>query len=159
MRQNGVIVRSVLALAGVAILAACATARPAPTLYERLRAVDSAGITRQGRDAIGVVVDGFVANMVADTRVNARFKAMKPPEVERLKSNLSDQICQAAGGPCSYYGKDMKTAHRGMQITQAEWDATVENLTKALDRAKVSESEKKDLLAALGPMKADIVGQ
>lgn len=152
-------VKSLLLL--VVGLAACATMQPdlAPTLYDRLRAVDGAGIPRQGRDAISIVVERFVANVVADNRVNARFKALPGAAVEKLKSNLSDQICEAAGGPCSYYGRDMKTVHKGMQVSEAEWNATVENLVKALDQAKMGDREKQDLLAALGRMKADIVGQ
>ena len=153
-RGRGMLV--VLAAMG---LVACATMQPEPTLYERLRAVDGAGIPRQGRDAISVMVDRFVAAMVADKRVNARFKGLKPLEVEKFKSNLADQLCEATGGPCSYYGKDMKKAHEGMKITEAEWTATVENLSKALDQAKLGAPEKKDLLGALGPMKKDIVGQ
>lgn len=160
MRRKGVIRRGMRMLVlGTLGLAACATMAPPPTLYERFSAVDGAGIPRKGRDAISVVVDRFVANMVADARVNARFKALKPPAVAKFTSNLSDQICQAAGGPCSYYGRDMKDAHKGMGVTEAEWSATVENLGKALDQAKVGEREKKELLAALGPMKGDIVGQ
>jgi hemoglobin len=138
------------ALAGAA-LAACAavTTAPEPSLYKRLG----------GRDAIAFVVDDFVANMVADPRVNARFKGLKPPAVNRLKSNLADQICAAAGGPCSYLGRDMKTAHKGMNVTEAEWDATVEDLVKALDKRKVTAREKNELLGTLARMKQDIVGQ
>jgi hemoglobin len=132
-------------------LAACATMSdpPPPTLYKRLG----------GREGISIVVADFVTNMTGDGRVNARFKDMKGPEIERLKSNLSDQICDATGGPCSYVGRDMKTAHKGMKITEAEWNATVENLVKAMDKNKVGAKEKSELLGALGPMKADIVGQ
>jgi hemoglobin len=79
--------------------------------------------------------------------------------VFKLKSNLSDQICDATGGPCSYLGRDMKTTHRGMKVTDAEWNATVENLTKALDKQKVGAKEKSELLGVLGPLKGDIVGQ
>ncbi len=144
----------------VVTVAACASMRAKePTLYERFRAVDSTGMQRQGRDAIAIVVGNFVANVVADNRVNARFKALPGAAVDKLKSNLADQICEASGGPCSYYGRDMKTTHTGMKITEAEWTATVEDLIKALDQAKVGEREKQDLLAALGPMKKDIVGQ
>ena len=121
----------------------------APSLYKRLG----------GREGIAIVVDDFVANMVADARVNARFKDMKPPEVSKLKSNLADQICDATGGPCSYLGKDMKTTHAGMKITEGEWNATVENLVKALDKNNVTAGAKQELLGALGPMKKDIVGQ
>ena len=105
------------------------------------------------------MVDDFVANMVADARVNARFKGMPPPAVFKLKSNLSDQICDATGGPCAYLGRDMKATHKGMKISEGEWNATVENLVKALDKRKVGETEKKELINALGPMKQDIVGQ
>ena len=160
--EASVWMKGVLVLVGMvslAGLAACATMQPAPTLYERFRAVDGVGITRQGRDAIGIVVESFVANMVADSRVNARFKDLQPAARGKLTSSLADQLCEAAGGPCSYYGKDMKTTHKGMKITEAEWNATVENMAKALDKHKVAEREKKELLAALGPMKADIVGQ
>ena len=134
-------------------LGACASmgrdAASAPSLYKRLG----------GREGIATVVDDFVANMVADGRVNARFKGMKPPEVLKLKSNLSDQICEASGGPCAYVGKDMKTAHAGMKITEAEWNATVESLVKALDKHKVDAQAKQELLGTLGPMKKDIVGR
>ena len=137
----------VLFLAGAT---GCATVEQAPpTLYERLG----------GRHPIAVVVDDFVANMVADPRVNARFKGLPPAAVFKLKSNLSDQICEAAGGACSYLGRDMKATHKGMFITDAEWNATVENLVKALDKNKVPAKEKDELLGALGPMKKDIVGQ
>jgi len=121
----------------------------APSLYKRLG----------GREGIALVVGDFTANMVADSRVNARFKDAKPNDVEKFKSNLADQICEATGGPCSYVGKDMKTAHKDMRITEAEWDATVENLVKALDKHNVPAQSKQELLGALGPMKKDIVGQ
>ena len=128
----------------------CATmGEPAPSLYKRLG----------GREGIAIVVGDFVGNMAADPRVSARFKDMKGPDVEKLKSNIADQICDATGGPCSYLGRDMKTAHKGMRITEAEWNATVDNLGKALDKNKVGEKEKSELVGLLAPMKPDIVGQ
>jgi len=120
-----------------------------PSLYKRLG----------GREGIATVVGDFTANMAADPRVNERFKGMKPEALEKFKSNLADQICDAAGGPCSYVGKDMKATHAGMKITEAEWNATVENLVKALDKNNVDAKAKQELLAALGPLKPDIVGQ
>jgi hemoglobin len=132
-------------------LGACAMmpGEPEPSLYKRLG----------GRDGIAFVVDDFVANLVADARVNARFKGMPPPAVFKLKSNLSDQICAAAGGPCAYLGRDMKETHKGMNVSDAEWNATVENLGKALDKNKVGAREKSELLGVVGPMKGDIVGR
>ena len=129
---------------------ACATMGPSePSLYKRLG----------GREGIAQVVDDFVVNVTADDRIKGRFASLQPPQVFRLKSNLSDLICDATGGPCSYVGRDMKTTHQGMKITEAEWGATVEALVKALDKHKVAKKEQGELLALLGPMKADIVGQ
>ena len=73
------------------------------------------------------------------------------------QQKLVDQVCQATGGPCTYTGLDMKTAHQGMGLTNADFDALVEDLTKALDAAGVQQKEKDELLGALGPMRADIV--
>ena len=129
--------------------AACASAPPEPTLYQRLG----------GREAIKLVVDDFVANMAADPRVNGRFKGLDAARVAKLQTNLADQICDAAGGPCAYLGRDMKTTHTGMGITEAEWNATVEDLVKSLDKFKVGQKEQQELLSALGAMKKDIVGQ
>ena len=131
-------------------LGACATmSEPEPTLYKRLG----------GREGIRGVVDDFVAFLVADPRVNARFTKLTPAQVEKLKTNASDQICDATGGPCSYLGKDMKAAHTGMNITEADWNATVEDLIKALDKRNVAKKDQQELIGLLAPMKKDIVGQ
>jgi len=113
-------------------------------LYERLG----------GKGAIVAVVNQFVANVAADTSINRYFAHTNIP---RLKTMLVDQICQAAGGPCTYRGRDMKSTHRGMGITTREFNNLVGDLVSALDKFKVGEKEKGELLAALGPMKRDIV--
>jgi len=123
-----------------------ATSTPAErSLYERLG----------GKDAISGVVDDFVANVAADVRINARFAKT---DIARLKLMLVDQICEATGGPCTYTGKSMREAHKGMNITEAEFNALVEDLTRSLDKFNVPEREKMELLTALGGMKGDIVG-
>jgi hemoglobin len=122
---------------------------PAPSVYKQLG----------GREGIAIIVDDFAANVLADDRINARFKALQPAQVFKFKSNLSDQICDATGGPCAYIGRDMKTVHQGMKITEVEWNATVGALVKALDKNNVPAAAKSALLAALAPMKPDIVGQ
>jgi hemoglobin len=148
---------SLLLLSG--IVSACATTEPAPSLYQRLTVIDATGTPQGGRAAIALMVDDFVVNLVADPRVNKRFTSLEPAAVTRFKSNLADQICEAAGGPCSYLGRDMKATHAGMGITEAEWNATVEDLVKALDKHKIGAKEKGELLGLLGPMKGDIVGR
>jgi len=116
--------------------------------------------TRLGeKPAIEAVVDKFLANVVADARINARFTHMDEAAVGKLRNHLVDQVCNATGGPCQYTGKDMVTVHTGMNITEDEFNALVDDLVKALDELGVKEAEKSELLGALGGMKGDIVGK
>ncbi len=109
-----------------------------------------------GKDAITAVVDDFVNNAAGDERIKEFFANT---DAAALKAKLVDQICEATGGPCKYTGKDMKTAHTGMKITEDHFNALVEVLVQSLDKFKVPEKEKNELLGALGGMKGDIVGQ
>jgi hemoglobin len=115
-----------------------------PTLYERLG----------GSDAITAVVDDFVARCAADARINGKFART---DVARLKSMLVDQVCMATGGPCVYRGRDMRETHDGMAVTAGEFDALVEDLVATLDQLGVGKGEQDELLAVLGPLRADIV--
>lgn len=114
-----------------------------------------------GFDAISAVTDQFLANVAADAVINARFAATvaDPFRLEVLRNNLIDQICEGAGGPCKYKGDTMAEAHAGMNITVDEFNALVGDLVAALDQFSVPQQEKDDLLAILGPMQSDIVGQ
>lgn len=114
------------------------------SLYDRLG----------GKTAITAVVDQFVANVADDGRINGRFATT---DIPKLKGHLVDQICMATGGPCTYRGRDMKTTHAGMKISNADFGALVEDLVKALDTFKVPAQEKGELLGLLGPMNKDIV--
>ena len=114
------------------------------SLYDRLG----------GKPAITAVVDDFVGRVAADNRINGKLANANIP---RLKTLLVEQICQASGGPCTYTGRDMKTTHTGMAISSGEFDALVGDLVATLNKFKVPEREKNELLGALGPMKGDIV--
>lgn len=116
------------------------------SLYDRLG----------GKPAITAVVEDFIGNVAGDSRINRRFANANIP---RLKTMLVDQICEASGGPCKYTGANMLDAHRGMNISDAEFTALVEDLIKSLDKFKVPAQEKNELLSALGGMKPQIVGK
>ena len=147
MHRNTQVLHS-LVMAGIAfIVFGCAVRETAPgskSLYDRLG----------GKAAITAVVDQFVANVVADSRINGRFATT---DIPKLKRYLVDQVCMETGGPCTYKGRDMKTTHAGMKITNGDFDALVEDLVAALDKFKVPAQEKGELLGLLSPMKKDIV--
>ncbi|MCG3159950.1 MAG: hypothetical protein JMDDDDMK_00976 [Acidobacteria bacterium] len=114
------------------------------SLYERLG----------GQPAISAVVDDFAQNVLGDARVNKKFAKSDPT---RLVTNLKAFVCMATGGPCRYTGLDMKTSHKNMGVTAGEFTALVEDLVKTLDKFKVPDAEKNELLGALAGLKGDIV--
>jgi hemoglobin len=114
------------------------------SLYERLG----------GLEAINAVVESFVARCAGDDRINKKFART---DVPRLKKMLADQVCEATGGPCTYTGRDMQETHDGMGVTAGEFDALVEDLVATLNEFNVPKAEQDELLALLGPMRAEIV--
>jgi hemoglobin len=144
-RLTGVVLAAAMLVVGCSSME---SGRPMaqPALYDRLG----------GKPAITAVVDDFIGNVAADNRINQRFAGTNIP---RLKTMLVDQICEASGGPCKYTGRNMRDAHAGMNVTDAEFTALVEDLVKSLDKFKVPAQEKSELLGALGGMKPQIVGK
>jgi hemoglobin len=119
---------------------------PPKSLYERLG----------GKEGVLAVVDSFTKNLVADPRVNKLFIKSKD-HLEHFKEVLADMLCEASGGGCHYAGKSMRDAHKGMAITEAQFDAVVEDLKLALDEKGVGETDKSELFIAIAPMREDIV--
>ena len=121
-------------------------ADPAKSLYERLG----------GKPALSAVVGELWAQVAADVRINSRFAHTKP---EVFGAQLVDFLCQASGGPCKYSGADMKTAHTGMKLSDAEFSALAEDTVKALDKFSVPATEKDEVMNMLGSLKGDVVNR
>ena len=122
-------------------------AAQAPSLYKRLG----------GYDAIAAVTDDFIARLASDKVLNRFLVGLSDGSKAHLRQMVVDQLCAATGGPCLYLGRDMKTVHKGLGITGNDWDLTVKHLVATLDKFKVPQKEKDELLAAVSAMKADIV--
>jgi hemoglobin len=127
---------------------------PTRSLYDRLG----------GEAAIRAVVDDFVPRAAADEKVNFTRTGIAghewqatPENVQRLKERLVQFIGVATGGPLKYEGKDMVTAHKGMQITNAEFDALAADLKASLDTLQVPAAEQKELLEIVGSTRGAIV--
>jgi hemoglobin len=135
-------------LAGLTLSGGLFAAAEKP-LYERLG----------GQPAVEAVASGLVDSILADNRVNKWFThaAASPANTAAYKAKLAQFICQNTGGPCKYTGHDMVSAHRGRHVTSEAFDAVVQDLIAVLDKLKVPQKEKDDVLAVLGPLKASIV--
>lgn len=130
--------------------AAAEEKKPAPTLYERLG----------GLGPISVVVSDFIEEMVPDEMLNknpAINKARKEVPAPYLKYRVTSMVCSATGGPCAYTGKDMRSSHAHLNISEAEWDRMVEIFKGVLNEHNVPAKEQDDLLAIVGSTKSQIV--
>lgn len=117
-----------------------------PSLYQRLG----------GYDVIAKVIDGVLTGMRQDPMF-ARFAARSADSRQRARQLLVDQICALAGGPCIYIGRDMKTSHTGLGITEEEWAASLRHTRAALDEQHLGERECLEFLELFERYRADIV--
>lgn len=133
-----------LLIAAGTSLAMPASAAPEPTLYEQLG----------GKENIRALMDDFVARVKADPRIGDQFANTN---AFRLATLLTDQVCEATGGPCKYTGQDMKTAHAGMTITKTHFNALVEVLIASMNDKGVPFDKQTTILALLAPMHRDVI--
>ena len=119
------------------------------TLYARLG----------GYDAIAAVSDDLVARLRADAQLG-RFWAHRGEDgIRREKQLLVDFLCACAGGPLYYTGRDMATSHKGMGISESDWQILIGHLNATLDKFSVPAQERQEVLAFVNSTKADVVGR
>lgn len=126
-----------------------AAAQQPATLYQRLG----------GYDAIAAVTDDFITHLATDPQLGRFFVGLSSDSKIRVRQHVVDFLCVATGGPCKYTGRDMKTAHTGLNISDAEWNTSVKYLVGTLDKFKVPEKEKTEVSNAVSGLKGDIVGR
>lgn len=110
-----------------------------------------------GHDAIAAVTDDFLARIAGDASLGRFFAGHGENSQARLRQLVVELVCAVTGGPCVYVGRDMKTAHAGLGISEADWNRAVTHLVATLDKFKVPQAEKDELLALVTTLKKDVV--
>ncbi len=131
-------------LAACAMLLLCALAHAGETLFVRMG----------GETKLKPAVDELVVVMLEDERINFVFAQT---DLTKFKHLLYTQLCELAGGPCIYDGRDMRTTHAKLPITNAQFNALAEDLYIAFDRVGVSYALQNEMVALLAPMQREIV--
>lgn len=135
--------RLLLSLGLVLLLCACASA-PRAGLYEQFG----------GRPGIEALVEELLVRVLEDERIAGQFAEV---DLVNLNDRLVEQICVEVGGPCEYTGRTMAESHEGLAITEADFNALVEDLVAAMDARGIPRRAQNRLLARLAPMHPDIV--
>lgn len=117
------------------------------SLYERLG----------GYDALAAVSDEFIMRLASSKRIGRFTSGLSEDSQKKLRQHLVEFLCNVTGGSCIYLGRDMKTSHKGLGIDEEDWKEGVKLLTETLDKFKVPEKEKTEVLTAVAGLKSDIV--
>ncbi|RXJ51196.1 group I truncated hemoglobin [Gelidibacter gilvus] len=121
------------------------------TLFERLG----------GEAGISSIVDDTVDAHMENPAISARFLPYKdqPERLATIKKHTIDFFMMGSGGPANYSGRDMITAHTGMNINPTEYMHAIDDILLALDKNNITEDAKKDVLAILWSLKGMIISQ
>lgn len=117
------------------------------SLYERLG----------GYDAIAAVVDDFANRLVSDPKLIKHFGGFSDDRLQQFKTFNIQLVCMATGGPCTYEGRSMLKTHQGSRISEEDFNQVAANLVATLDKFKVPDRERGELLTIIGSLKGDIV--
>jgi hemoglobin len=129
-----------------------------------------------GEAGISNIVADFTPRVLQDPRVNWQRKDVKrgglsvhrnqsvtwnanPQNVEPLQTHLVQFLALATGGPAHYEGKEIKSAHSDLHISNPEFDAALGDLKASLDRLQVPNKEQKELLAIIESTRPQIVAE
>jgi hemoglobin len=118
-----------------------------PSLYTRLG----------GYDAIAAIVGDLFQRLKEDPRFERFGVGRSLDSKARVQQLTIEQICALAGGPCLYLGRDMRSSHRGLRITQAEWDANLEHTVYVLGLHGIPERERDEFLELFERYRIEIV--
>ena len=110
-----------------------------------------------GYDAIAAFADDLQVRLTSDPQIGVYWKGKCTDSMKKDRQLVVDFLCAVTGGPVHYAGRDMKTSHAGLGITEAEWDIFAGHAVAVLDDLGVAEREKSDVLALAGSFKNDIV--
>jgi hemoglobin len=117
------------------------------TLYERLG----------GRPGLESLLTDVIANHLANPIIAPRFANLDQERMERLSRHALDFFCMGCGGPEQYTGRDMRTAHAGMNISEQEFVAALDDILLALDKRGVGPQERQEVLATVYSLKSEVV--
>jgi hemoglobin len=110
-----------------------------------------------GYDGITAFADDLLPRLQADSQLGRFWQNRGDDGIAREKQLLIDYLCASAGGPMYYTGRDMKTSHRGMKITESDWSIFLQHAGATMEALQVPKQECDEIVAFVLSLKADIV--
>ncbi len=136
-----VILRTIIVITALS-LASCASQHT--TLYDKIG----------GQKTITQVVGYFIDEIQFNASI---FKYFEETDVDRFREKLTEHLCVVTGGPCQYSGDSMQQVHEGMQITETDFNITVDLLINAMNKAQISHQDQNRILQQLAQLRGEII--
>jgi hemoglobin len=158
IRRARALLGAIALAAGVAIVpprvasaqnAASSDAKAPPTLYKRLG----------GAPGIAAFTDDFLDRTMTDPVLVPFFKGLTDDDDKRIHQHLRELLCAVTGGGCTYTGKDMKTAHAQMEISNDVWNQFTGHFNETVARFHIADPERNELVNIVASVKKDIVNK
>lgn len=114
-----------------------------------------------GRPGISTLVEDTVDAHMKNPAISARFLPYlnEPERLAKIKEHTIDFFSVGSGGPAAYSGRDMASAHTGMNISPSEYMHAIDDIFSALDKQSIDDDTKKDVLAILWSLKGMIISK
>lgn len=95
------------------------------------------------------MVDDIVKAYLQSPVIQARYQPLQndPEKLATAKQHLRSFLSSGTGGPGRYEGRSMPEIHRGMNISEREYTAAMDDIMEALRRNRIDESARKDIPA------------
>ena len=123
------------------------TTPPEKSLYERMG----------GYDAIAAATDELLRRLTSDPDIGVYWRDHSTDSMKRDRQLIVDFLCEAIGGPVIYRGRDMKTSHEGLRISERDWEIFMGHIVGTLEHFEVPKQEKQEFLDCAASLKGDIV--
>jgi hemoglobin len=157
--RHSLLVALMLGFVPASVLNTLAAPLPTPAAPQAGAAQGSLYKRLGGYDALAAVTDDFLGRLATDPKEGRFFVGLSNDSKTRVRQHVVDFLCVATGGPCKYTGRDMETAHTGLNITEDDWTIAVKALGDTLNKLKVPSREQEEVVSAIASLKGKIVGR
>lgn len=141
---NNLFGKSLCAATLTLTLCACSGTPSQESLYAALGG--EAGLER--------IADNLIMEIANDDRVIDYFE---DASVERFRQFFIEHMCMLSDGPCVYTGDTLVDTHVGMNVTQAAFNAIVEDMMTAMNNADIGIGTQNRLLARMAALREQII--
>jgi hemoglobin len=131
----------------VILLVFSAKSNAQESLYKRLG----------GYDAIAAVTDDFIGRLATNKDLSRFFIGLSDDSKTKVRQHIVDFLCNKSGGPCAYTGRTMKETHKGLKITENDWNISAGLLGETFKKFNVPKKETDEVFAFVTSLKNDIV--